>query len=62
MENDLRVCKVKELTDLDRRFTFEIFSPKWYVFLLSIEAFNNIYYILVDIFYKLIHNVNVITG
>ncbi len=32
MENDLRVCKVREVTDLDRRFTFEIFSPKWYVF------------------------------
>ena len=29
MEADLRVCKVREVTDLDRRFTFEIFSPKW---------------------------------
>ena len=28
MESDLRVCKVKEVNDLDRRFTFEVFSPK----------------------------------
>ncbi len=32
MENDLRVCKVREINDLDRRFTFELFSPKWLVF------------------------------
>lgn len=29
MESDLRVCKVREVIDLDRRFTFEILSPKW---------------------------------
>jgi hypothetical protein len=28
MESDLRVCKVREVNDLDRRFTFEIVSPK----------------------------------
>lgn len=28
MEADLRVCKVKELNDSERRFTFEIMSPK----------------------------------
>jgi Arf-GAP with coiled-coil, ANK repeat and PH domain-containing protein len=28
MEPDLRVCKVREISDNERRFTFEIFSPK----------------------------------
>lgn len=28
MEPDLRVCKVREISDSERRFTFEIVSPK----------------------------------
>lgn len=28
MEADLRVCKVREVADNERRFTFEIVSPK----------------------------------
>ncbi len=28
MESDLRVCKVREVFDHERRFTFEIVSPK----------------------------------
>ena len=28
MESDLRVCKVREFVDNERRFTFEIVSPK----------------------------------